>query len=86
MVIILVPSALFSWTYFKPDCRPIQKGLEIAKLNAYGLQRNAVKLVYSYQMKRSQSVQVNGFPLSTSKLSIWITPGVSIGPLLFSVL
>ena len=39
------------------DCIP--HDLIIAKLHAYGLDENALVLVYSYLKKRSQSVRIN---------------------------
>ena len=66
------------------DCIP--HDLVIAKLAAYSLDTNALKLIYNYLSNRKQRVKVN------SAYSIWKdifygVPQVSIlGPLLFNVI
>ena len=58
--------------------------LLIAKLNAYGVDRNALKLVYDYLSDRSQKTKV-GFSFSDYLGIIYGVPqGSILGPLLFN--
>ena len=65
------------------DC--ICHDLFIAKLNAYGLEWNALKLVYDYLNNRSQKTKV-GSSISTYLDIFYGVPQGSIhGPLLFNI-
>ena len=65
------------------DC--ICHDLLIAKLNIYGLERNALKLVYDYVSNRSQKTKV-GSSFSTYFDIFYGVPQGSIhGPLLFNI-
>ena len=65
------------------DC--ICHDLLIAKLNAYGLERNALKLVYDYLSNRSQKTKV-GSSFSTYLDIVYGEPqGSILGPLLFNI-
>ena len=59
--------------------------LLIAKLNAYGLEQNALKLVYDYLSNRSQKTKVDS-SFSTYLDIVYSVPQGSIfGPLLFNI-
>ena len=65
------------------DC--ICHDLLIAMLNAYGLERNALKLVYDYLSNRSQKTKV-GSSFSTYLDIVYSVPqGSILGPLLFNI-
>ena len=65
------------------DCIP--HDLLIAKLEAYGLKKNALKLVYSYLTNRTQRVKIGSTHNSPQHISIGVPQGSVLGPLLFNI-
>ena len=63
------------------DCIP--HDLLIAKLEAYGFTRTTLKLVYSYLSNRVQRVKMGSTYSSPGHISIGVTQGSVLGPLLF---
>ena len=65
------------------DCLP--HDLLLAKLEAYGLDRNTLKLIYSYVTNRNQTVEMKGF-VGILKLIIFGVPqGSILGPILVNL-
>ena len=65
------------------DC--ICHNLLIAKLNAYGFDRNALNLIYDYLSYRSQKTKV-GYSFSACLVIIYgVRQGSILGPLLFNL-
>ena len=65
------------------DCIP--HDLLIAKMDAYGLKRKALKLVYSYLKNRMQRVKTGSTFSSSKNSSIGVPQGSKLGPLLFNI-
>ena len=65
------------------DC--LNHELLIAKLEAYGFSRSALKLVYDYLSNRKQRVAINGSFNSWQESIKGVPQGSVLGPLLFNV-
>ena len=65
------------------DCIP--HDLLIAKLEAYGLDTCALKLVYSYLTNRKQRVKVGSAYSTFQSISTGVPQGSVLGPLLFNI-
>ena len=65
------------------DCIP--HDLLIAKLEAYGFKKNALKLVYSYLTNRTQRVKIGSTYSLPQHISIGVPQGSVLGSLLFNI-
>ena len=59
------------------DCLP--HDLLLAKLEAYGLDRNTLKLIYSYLTNRKQAVKMKGF-MNSKTDHFWCTTRINPRP------
>ena len=62
----------------------IPHNLLIAKLHAYGLDENALVLIYSYMKKRKQSVRINNAYSSFQTILSGVPQGYVLAPILFN--
>ena len=65
------------------DC--ISNDLLIAKLHAYGLDENALVLIYSYLKRQKQSMRINNTYSSFQTILSGVPQGSVLGPILFNV-
>ena len=65
------------------DCLP--NDLLIAKLKPYSLDREMVKLVYSYLKDRKQTVKIKGFVGIFKSIISGVPQGSILGPILFNI-
>ena len=65
------------------DC--VNHGLLIAKLSAYGLNKDALQLIRSYLSNRQQRVKINSSFSDWKEIKIGVPQGSVLGPLLFNV-
>ena len=64
------------------DCIP--HDLLIAKQHAYGLDENALLLMYSYLKRRKHSVRINNIYSSFQTILSGVPQGSVLGPILFN--
>ena len=65
------------------DC--LDHELLIAKLNAYGFNLPALKLVHDYLSNRKQRTKINRTYSSLSEIVFGVPQGSTLGPLLFKI-
>lgn len=65
------------------DC--ISHDLLIAKLNAYGFHKSALKYIYSYLKGRRQCVKINGICSTYLTLTAGVPKGSILGPIFFNI-
>ena len=63
----------------------INHDLLFAKLNAYGVGKNALKLIMNYVLNRHQFTKINGEYNSWEELLTGVLQGSVLGPLLFNI-
>ena len=65
------------------DCMP--HDLVIAKLAAYGIQRETLKMIYSYLKVRKQCVMINNTYSDYSEINSGVPQSSKLGPILFNL-
>ena len=63
----------------------IKHDLLLAKLDAYGFSREALRLVNSFLENRHQRVKINGSFSANKQLSLGVPQGSVLGPLFFNI-
>ena len=66
------------------DCIP--HDLIIAKLAAYGIERETLRLIYSYLKGRKQCVKINNTHSDYNEIISGVPQGSALGPILFNLL
>ena len=66
------------------DCIP--HDLSVAKLNAYGFNRDTVAYIYSYLKNRKQCVRINGTRSYLGDIISGVPQGSILGPILYNLL
>ena len=65
------------------DCPP--QDLLIAKFEAYGLDVNSLRLMYSYLDSRLQRVKIGSHRSTAKEIKVGVPQGSVLGPLLFNI-
>ena len=60
-------------------------GLLIAKLEAYELNVNSLRLMYSYLVSSLQRVKIGSHKSTAKEIKIWVPQGSVLRPLLFDI-
>ena len=65
------------------DCIPYD--LIIDKLGAYGIERETLRLIYSYLKRRKQCVKINNIYSDYNEIISGVPQGSILGPILFNL-